>query len=157
MLGDSPIHKQNQINYKKQSRIGDDNDNDRGTLNVYSDVWTKALLHSPSMRQYTALQGVNGRFFRENIFRIRARFYLFYICINNGTSHHRFNEKEKKEKISLSRYLVDISLSHLSIFHAKEKERFSRKYGNTNHVLPFVKNSIVGKDSLLRTWYANLV
>jgi hypothetical protein len=43
MLGDSPIHMQNQNNYKKQSQIGDDDDNvvdddDRGALNVYSDV-----------------------------------------------------------------------------------------------------------------------
>lgn len=38
MLGDSPIHKQNQINYKKQFRIGDDYDDDRGPLKVYSDV-----------------------------------------------------------------------------------------------------------------------
>lgn len=159
MLGDSPIHKQNQINYIKQSRIGDGDDDDRGTLNVYSDVWTKAPLHSPGMRQYTTLRGVNGRFFREHILRIRARFYLFYICINNGTSHHRFNERKKKEKYSLvdfwSTYYT-LFLNHL-YFTRKKKERFSREYGNTNHVLPFVKNSIVGKDPLLRTRYANLV
>jgi len=158
MLGDSPVHKQNQINYKKQSRIGDDDDDDRGTLNVYSDVWTKALLHSPGMRQYTALRGVNGRFSRENILRIRARFYLFYICINNGTSHHRFNEKKKEWKqLSFSRYSIDTLFLNRLYFTRKKKERFSRKYGNTNHVLPFVKNSIVGKDPLLRTRYANLV
>lgn len=103
------------------------------------------------MRQYTALRDVNGRFFRENILRIRARFYLFYICINNGTSHHRFNVKKKKKYPSVDiQSTCTLFLNHL-YFTRKKKERFSRKYGNTNHVLPFVKNSIVGKDSLLRT------
>jgi len=51
---------------------------------------------------------------------------ILYICINNGMSHHRFDEKKK----FLSRYLVDIhSLSQSSIFHERKRKDFLGSMG----------------------------
>lgn len=74
-----------------------------------------------------------------------ARVFTYFIYVST-TARLTIDLTKKKEKNS--RCSVDVhSLFQSSIFHAKgKKERFSRKYGNTNHVLPFVKNSIVGKE-----------
>jgi hypothetical protein len=133
MLGDSPIHKQNQINYKKQSRIGDDDDDDdRGTLNVYSDVWKRALPFTGYDNILLFAVNVNGRFSRENFLYKPTCFYLFYVCMyvctTNGTFHHRFigNMRSKKKRKTLVRrnWRNTFSLSIVYTLRGRKRKDF---------------------------------
>lgn len=79
-----------------------------------------------------------------------ARVFTYFIYVSaTARLTIDFTKKKKKKKYSSVdiRSTYTLFLNHL-YFTRKKKERFSRKYGNTNHVLPFVKNSIVGKDPL---------